>query len=68
MEDYLVGLTPCSLVTRYYCFGGARCFLLTWQLEIQTTRCRITEERDLYRCEKLRSEVPYGEQRSEQLW
>jgi hypothetical protein len=67
MEDYLVGLTPCSLVTRYCCFGGARSFRLTWKLEIQTTRRRIPEERDLYRCEKLKSAVRYGEQRSEQL-
>jgi hypothetical protein len=67
MEDYLVGFIPCSLVTRYYCFGGARCFHRTWNLKIQTTRRRIPEERDLYRCEKLKSEVRYGEQRSELL-
>ena len=67
IEDSLVKLTPCSLVTRYYCFGEARCSRLNWKLEIQTTRRRIPEERDLYRCEKLRSEVRYGEQRSEWL-
>jgi hypothetical protein len=62
-----IKLTPCSLVTRYYCFGGARRFRLTWKLEIQTARRPVPEERDLYRCEKLKSEVRYDEQRSEQL-
>jgi hypothetical protein len=50
-----VGLKPCSLVTRYYSFGGASYVRLTGKLEIQTTRRRIPEERDLYPCEKLKS-------------